>query len=278
MAGLLTYLVPGLGQLYNGELKKGLIFSVLFSFWSTLISNGSLAILNGTYARADMLLLLLFVAVSFGAILYFIIDAIRGARSKGSAYILKRYNRWYLYLLIIIISQGIDMYTGRTVKDLLVAPFKIPTASMRPALMPGDFLLVNKIAYRQRQPQHGDIVLFIRNGNEFHIKRVMGVPGDTLEIIDKKVYINSAAAHDPWKQHVDEEMLPASESPRDAMQSMLISPGCYFVLGDNRDNSLDSRYYGVIPREQIIGKASFIYWSWSKKFPFIRFSRIGSPL
>ena len=175
----------------------------------------------------------------------------------------------------------------------LVQAFVIPTGSMEDTLLIGDHLLVDKLAYSPPGPvskyvlpytpvKRGDIIVFrypvdIR---QTFVKRVMGVPGDHIRIVDKQVYLNGHKLVEPYKYHKTEyidsyrDNFPSEPNMRvdDGALQMLekhvvngevvVPPGSYFAMGDNRDSSLDSRYWGFVPRDNIIGKPLIIYWSY----------------
>lgn len=196
----------------------------------------------------------------------------------------------------------------------VVQAFRIPTGSMEDTLLVGDFLLVNKFIYGVRtpdkipilnihipwvrlpgfkKPERGDIVVFKypRNPDQDYIKRCVGLPGDTIEIRNKKVYVNGQPFPDPpHVKYSSYTMPPGLNEPgiyppgagnRDNYGPVVVPEGHYFMLGDNRDNSLDSRYWGFLPEENIVGEAMIIYFSWDSRVPFykfykkIRWSRIG---
>ncbi len=180
-------------------------------------------------------------------------------------------------LLAVVIRGGV------------VQAFKIPSGSMLPTLQIGDHLLVNKFLYgiripytgtrvlRIRPPRRGDIVVFaypVDDTKDF-IKRIIGEPGDTVEIRDKKIYINGEPFDDPWGVHVDPLTLPEGFERRDNFGPVKVPPGQYFVMGDNRDRSYDSRFWGFVEDARIRGKAFILYWSWDPERHFPRFGRIG---
>jgi signal peptidase I len=171
----------------------------------------------------------------------------------------------------------------------VVEAFKIPSGSMIPTLVVGDHLLVNKLVYGLDLPFVEDKVLVYRNpriydiivfkypkdpGKNF-IKRVMGVEGDKVEIRDKDVFVNGQRTEDPFVQHTDTEVLPAKMSKRDNFGPITVPEGKVFVMGDNRDDSHDSRYWGFVDLNEIKGKAMFIYWSWDGDSGRPRLKRIG---
>lgn len=160
------------------------------------------------------------------------------------------------------------------VRAFFFEAFKIPTGSMLDTLQVGDFLLVKKFSYgvrlpfaespliRFEGPKHGDVVLFEfpKEPEKLFIKRVIGIPGDKIEIRDKVVFRNGEKLEEPYAVHNDPNILQAS---RDNFPLYIVPDGHYFVLGDNRDYSNDSRYWDALPRDRVKGKAWFIYWSWS---------------
>ncbi|MFM2125330.1 MAG: hypothetical protein RL328_1781 [Acidobacteriota bacterium] len=204
-------------------------------------------------------------------------------------------HEWALNILILVF--GITT---------LIQAFIVPTESMDTTVMVGDHMLVDKLSYAPAgsfsklflpysEPQRGDIIVFRypMDINQNYVKRVMGVPGDRIKIVNKQLYVNGKALNEPYKQH----KFPATEPYRDdfpseaphamyrqmealgqngiAMEAraaqmlanvkdgeLVVPPDNFFAMGDNRDNSLDSRYWGFVPRENIIGKPVIIFWSY----------------
>ncbi|MBL8291378.1 MAG: signal peptidase I [Bryobacterales bacterium] len=175
----------------------------------------------------------------------------------------------------------------------LVQAFVIPTGSMEDTLLIGDHLLVDKLAYAPPGPvskyllpysdvKRGDIIVFRypMDIRQTFVKRVVGVPGDRLKIVRKQVFLNGKEVNEPYKYHKTEyfdsyrDNFPSEPNVRlydpanEMLQSnvendeVVVPPGRYFAMGDNRDSSLDSRYWGFVPRENIIGKPLIIYWSY----------------
>ncbi len=176
------------------------------------------------------------------------------------------------------------------IRAFFVQAYKIPSGSMEPTLLVGDHLLVLKCAYGIRiplvgkylleysSPKRGDIIVFIypRDPKKDFIKRVIALPGENVRIIGRTVYINGTPLQDPWGVWSENDFLRVNFGP------VTVPKGHYFVLGDNRDNSMDSRYWGFVPKSNILGKALIIYWSWNGKaeniFQKIRWLRIGKIL
>lgn len=130
------------------------------------------------------------------------------------------------------------------------------------------------------QVQRGDIIVFMFPEDETKdfIKRVIGLPGDTVEIRNKSVFVNGSALNEPYVQYVDPAVLPHQIQPRDNLGPLTVPADAYFVMGDNRDQSLDSRFWGYVKRDKIKGKAFLIYWSWNGRGDLshlVRWNRIG---
>ncbi len=185
-------------------------------------------------------------------------------------------SKWLTELIIVVVVVLL-------IRAFLVQAYNIPSGSMKPTLLVGDFILVNKLVYRFSDVQRGDIVVFkwpVDPRIDF-IKRVIGMPGDVVEVRDYRIYINGKELplrflgkekEDGFTKLIFEEELPNGVKHRIALYSDPIIPrrdvpptvipeAHYFVLGDNRDNSEDSRYWGFLPRENIVGKAFVIYYS-----------------
>jgi signal peptidase I len=166
------------------------------------------------------------------------------------------------------------------IRAFLVQAFSIPSGSMQPTLQIGDYLLVNKFAYGIRNPltnkvwipigtpQRGDVVVFIypQDPTKDYIKRVIGLPGDRIQIINKKVSVNGKVLETPEAVYDDPLVIPRPHSPtesgRDNMGPVTVPANSYFVMGDNRDHSYDSRFWGFVPMDNFRGKAVIIYFSW----------------
>ncbi len=164
--------------------------------------------------------------------------------------------------------------------------FKIPTGSMEDNLKIGDHIIVNKFIYGPnhgplgkllpiRDIKRGDTIVFrypLDPSTDF-VKRVVGMPGDTIEVRDKKVAINGTPLDEPYVVHEDPQtfpMQPALPEPfrsRDQYGPYKVPPDSYFAMGDNRDRSSDSRYWGTVPRSMIKGRAFMVYWSFAKEPP-----------
>jgi len=176
------------------------------------------------------------------------------------------------------------------IRTFVVQAFKIPSGSMLPTLLIGDHLLVNKFTYGIKvpftgkmlvpfkSPQQGDVVVFRfpKDRSIDYIKRVIGTPGDTIEIKNKKVFVNGEPIVDNHASISSPSLLSASSSPRDNLGPILVPEDRIFVMGDNRDNSYDSRFWGFVDQKDVLGKAFILYWSWNIDKPLFSLDRITS--
>ncbi|NOY77139.1 MAG: signal peptidase I [Calditrichaeota bacterium] len=189
-------------------------------------------------------------------------------------------------------------------RTFVVQAFRIPTGSMEDTLLVGDFLLVNKFEYGVRtpdtipltgikipwtrlpairNPRPHDVVVFKypRNPKLDYIKRCIATGGDTVQVIQKKVYVNGKPFKDPPHVkytnyyippgQIEYGIYPPGAGNRDNYGPVVVPPNSYFMMGDNRDNSSDSRYWGFLPHDNVLGEALIIYWSWDKTIPMYRF-------
>ena len=192
--------------------------------------------------------------------------------------------RWQKMLLEYLEALAVALVLAFVIRTFVVQAFKIPSGSMLDTLLIGDHLLVNKFLYGTRipftdkvilpleDPQHGDVIVFEfpEDTSKDFIKRIIGQPGDVLEMKDKVVYRNGEKFDEPYIKHTD----PGMQARRDNFGPITVPPGKYFVMGDNRDESYDSRFWGFVDKDKIRGKAWVIYWSWEGPTD-IRWSRIG---
>ena len=175
------------------------------------------------------------------------------------------------------------------IRTFVIQAFKIPSGSMKNTLLIGDHILVNKFIYGVKvpflqttivpitNPKHEDIVVFKfpEDPSKDFIKRVIGVAGDVVEVRDKQVYVNSKLLNPDYGIHNDSYIFPASVQPRDNFGPVVVPAHSLFVMGDNRDQSYDSRFWGFVDLKAVKGKALIIYWSWDKDNFGVRWNRIG---
>jgi signal peptidase I len=201
-----------------------------------------------------------------------------GKRGKKSVF------REYLEAIVIAVLLALFIRT------FVVQAFKIPSGSMLPTLQIGDHLLVSKFLYGIKLPfkgtvlvplkkiGQGDVVVFRfpKDRSVDYIKRVIGTPGDTVEIRDKKVIVNGKPIVDSHAHISSTTILDTKSSPRDNMGPILVPEDRIFVMGDNRDNSYDSRFWGFVDQKDVLGKAFILYWSWDIKKPLFSLQRLTS--
>jgi signal peptidase I len=174
-------------------------------------------------------------------------------------------------------SFAVALILALIIKCSVVEAYKIPSGSMEDTLLIGDFLLANKFIYGAkipllpvhlpalREPKPGDIVIFKypRNLKVNYIKRCVAVEGQTVEIKNKVLYVDGKKIPvPPLGKHTDPHLRSPGRDPRDNFGPYQVPQGYLFMMGDNRDNSADSRYWGSLPRELVLGKATIIHWSW----------------
>lgn len=272
LAFLFAAIIPGFGQVYNGQIKKGIIFLLL-----TLL----LPFLWG-FTRLGVFFLgfFLIIALDICFRIYIIYDAVKNAR-KLKSFTPKSYNTWYHYLVIFIsVNSVLWFYDYNSI--LGVKSYKIPTNSNEPTLKVGDKIVADLNAFDSRKPNYGDIVIFQeKDSANPWIYRIVGLPNDKLEIQSNTLIINNKTCKTSFVRETKtglfnvneyEEELPNGHvhriytliKPLDTLQNNFsvinIPPNNYYLMGDNRDNAMDSRYIGVVSGNQIKGKVLFGYW------------------
>jgi signal peptidase I len=189
------------------------------------------------------------------------------------------------YVEAIVIAIVLALF----VRTFVVQAFKIPSGSMIPTLQIGDHILVNKFIYGVKlpftdvavipisQPHRGDIIVFKypQDESKDYIKRVVGLPGDKVEIREQQVLVNNRPLVEPYAVHSDANAQGRRLSPRDEYGPVTVPTGSYFVMGDNRDSSLDSRFWGFVKLNKIKGRAFLVYWSWDGAERWVRWERFG---
>jgi signal peptidase I len=168
------------------------------------------------------------------------------------------------------------------IRTFVVQAFTIPSGSMVPTLLVGDYILVNKFIYGAevpltgwrlpaiRDPRRGDVIVFKYPEDERRdfIKRVVGLPGEEIYIRGRTVYVDGRALEEPYAVH-------SGTAHSGEIGPILVPADSYFMMGDNRDNSQDSRYWGFLRRDKIRGQAFIIYWSWDGESHWLRWQRLG---
>lgn len=199
----------------------------------------------------------------------------------------KSVTREYAEAIIIAILLAL------VIRTLIVQAFTIPSGSMMDTLLVGDYILVNKFLFGPevpftdyrlpslRLPHRGDIIVFKYPQDEKRdfIKRIIGTPGDTVQVRGQQVLVNGQALDEPYVRRTNP--LSHTGSPTFcgyayACEPLVVPAESYFVMGDNRENSQDSRYWGFVKRDKIKGKAFLIYWSWDADRHWFRWRRLGN--
>lgn len=290
---ILSLILPGLGHMYCGRLVKGLILAFL-----TGISVPATIVAFSAQSGTTRILIIVFSWLTATAIgLVAVIDSYYTARHTKPDYQLKDYNRWYVYLLLLMMSTGGSLQIALHVRAEFLEAFIIPTQSMYPTMIPQDRFLATKKVYLDEDPRPGDIVVFKNpdNRRQNYIKRVVATGGDTVELRQGKLIING---QERQQQKLDLEELGAislftegqlcrefnggssyniflaQTNQPDVLNFGPVTVPVYhcFVLGDNRNLSWDSRTFGAISISSIIGRVDYLYCpakDWS------RFGRIA---
>lgn len=273
---LMLSICPGLGQQYAGYITRGIVLYISLIIISWLAA----AVFMFIEGRAAVALFL----VPVGGFLFTAFDAYRLASRQAKDYKLRWFNRWWIYptvfiLLLLTVNPLMDALIGKTITRGHLAH----TDSMLPTVLNNDILLVNKLAYKISAPQRGDIVLI-----DFNLKRVPGltkiamddqlvrriiaVPGDTVEIKGLDVMVNG--------KKIEELYVSFKESNRplyveNSFGPATVPPDAYFIMGDNRNFSIDSRILGFIDKRALGGKITKILWSWNLNEEKIKWDRAG---
>jgi signal peptidase I len=296
LAAVLSILMPGVGHVYCGKLTRGLVFGLLYGVAVPVV----LGLLAYMSPASTVLFGFLMVAAMFGVVIAAAVDAYKLAIKTRPDYELKAYNHPVVYALFGLMIQGSSVGYALHVRASLFEAFRIPSCSNYPAIVPNDRILVDKTAYRKADPQSGDTVMFKppnANWRTHYIKRIVALEGDTVEMKEGRLYVNgkrlplrklAPSEAKTTKVEVHGEVLEGEffeEANGDSKYTIFLATPNYeavldlekvtvpkhhcFVLGDNRNYSLDSRHFGPIPYGAIEGRADYVYW------PADKWSRFG---
>jgi signal peptidase I len=252
IAFALSLPIPGLGQMYNGQLARGLTMLV------ALLLVGLINVTIGpTTTFPGLVSWILF---SLALSLSVAVDALLGAR-RVREIPLKWYNKWYYYTgIIVIFCLAINPFIRLIRPFAQCRAFVVPSEAMEPTLRKGDRFVARANPYRSQTPVRNDVVVFPfpKDPSKMFVKRIVGLEGDKMEIRNKQLFVNDRPLEEPWAVH---DSSPSMPKARDNYGPTIVPSGCVFVLGDNRDHSFDSRFWGFVQCNTIIGKALYIYWS-----------------
>ena len=293
LAVTLSVIMTGLGHIYCGRIVKGLVLAFISCILIPFIF-GAFSVSHSTTRIAVIIAALLASSVIW---LFAIIDSGYTAKHTMENYIPKDYNRWYVYVILILMGTGGSTQIAFNVRTIFLEAFRVPVASNYPTIIPNDRFLANKIAYKNNDPQKGDLVVFTnpQDRRQNYIKRVVAVAGETVEIKNGEVYVNDQklkrqklpqstldniriqVSQAPLEGDVYEEtngpakykiFLADQNTPGDFAQITVPEHHC-FVLGDNRNLSYDSRHFGPVLLATVKGRADYLY------FPAKDWSRFG---
>lgn len=338
IAVVLGFFILGAGQIYSGYLKRGLLFIGIF----LLLTFTALSMVFQSFT-----ITLIAYGVYFLFWIFVLVDAYKCAKKQNPNYELKWFNRWYIYLGAYAAAIFGGTIIGICLKIFAVEAFKIPTGSMENTILVNDYIIADKTAYWFNTPQRNDLAVFLYPGDrdEYsheeeinYIKRIIGLPGETIKIINKAVYVNDNLISNPpgamfdgksrptglsdyrifpkgsgwnednygpiavpkkgdniqindinldvWKVFIYRDSDLQNKGELDALINKMLNgdslytvkKNYYFMMGDNRNNSADSRYWGFLPEENITGKVSYVYFSFDDELYNIRWDRIGKEI
>jgi signal peptidase I len=286
LAAAVSLLFPGIGHVYVGRPWRGLVVALAMVAWGT-----AMLLLSITVPVRG--LRIAFLALLPAGRLFAVWDAARVAGPVRHGYELRPYNRWYVYALLAvgawIASSGLQALVAKNVAHA----WSIPSTSMEPTLLQGDFILATPRL--GRDVRRGEVVVYQEASGEMAVRRVVAGPGDTVEMRHRVLWLNGRPVREPYVRHTD----PLRAQPQDEMRwqlghlarqsanppaptrddwgPLLVPPGHFLMLGDNRDNSYDGRWKGFVPATALAGRPVWIYYSRASGGR-IRWERIGAPV
>lgn len=297
LAALLSVLAPGLGHLYSGPPRQAVTWAFVLQAFTVLIP--FVVLLPWFRHSAVAILWLLPLAVVLP-----VIHAWRTARQEPVPYVLQPTNRWYIYLGFAVLSGLLGQLATKPLLASHLKGYRIPSGSMTPTLLPGDYLYVH-LSPPAGGPRRTALVVYASTEEEGLqvLKRVVGVPGDTLAMTGGTLYLDGHPVSEPYVQHENPGKTETAEYRRkmrawqlpyiagiDSTYNpdlsdwgpLVVPTDSVFVLGDNREASYDSRYFGCVPLDHILGVPKLLYYSFDPLGPrllphvtAIRWERLG---
>jgi len=251
-AFLLSLIAPGAGHFLLWSIRRGIAWAI------------------GVAAFGLILLFILPVSFFTMAVIAIVGPLLHVASALDTLWVPVVKPRWLILLISWTALFGGNWVLAEPIKSYYgthyARAFTIPSGAMEPTLLVGDYILTNNSTYRVQDPQRGDIIVFKYPQDESRdfIKRIIGTPGDAIQIRGHQVLLNvGQSGHCAYAYGCEITAVP---------------PDSYFVMGDNRDNSQDSRYWGFVRRDKIVGRAFTIYWSWDRVQFWPRLDRVGRSL
>ena len=272
-ATFLSVVAPGVGHVYCGDIVRGL------SLYCATLMLGPMG-LFGLVPISWWFRSFAVIATVLSTVLwcYAIYDSRRLALAQAKDYELKDYNRWYVYVMLVLIGIPVIMGWGVYVREGVVQAFYVPSVSMSPTIEKNEYIFLNKLAYNRYPVRRGDIVVF-KNPNQRHqmyVKRVVALPGDTVVVNGNKLSINgrpleyvAAKGDTAFEQNNGVSyQVNVGSATKSKSTSLKIPNGHCFVLGDNRSSAKDSRFFGPVPLRDLQGRVEQIYYPrWQNILP-----------
>lgn len=292
LAALLSLALPGFGHLYAGDGVRAVSLFLLFP--PTQLAIYLLAVL----VPVSVANVVISAVLTAAARMLVARDAALAACRVGPAMRMPSFSRWYSWVGVLILIGGLNVAWAFAYRSTLVEAYRMTTGPMRPTILQGDRVLAIKWSYGWREPVFGNVVLnprrpergeivifrFPEDRSRYFIMRVIGLPGETVEIRQKVVRIDGKPLREPYVEFleppVSENSLGSSPlgSVREDWGPQTVSEANYMVLGDYRDNSRDSRFWGFVPWIDILARPSVVYWSQDPRDGRVRWDRIGRRL
>ncbi len=297
----LSLFLTGLGQVYNGKPRKGIILFLISIVFPLLLLQLSV------FGPGKMLILFLFLSLlaSLGIYIWASVDAWKQAKRRGKNYTLKFYNKLYVYIFLVIVLNPFSLGPIFDWQKIcfFALPYRMATGSMMPSILPGDFIMTDRRidhSAENHDLKRGELVVFKypKNKKKHFVKRIIGLPGDEIELEGMKLYVNGEKRTDKevshqegrWNENIKKETIAFYEKGDYGTYliiylegierknlSVSVPEGYCFVLGDYRDNSADSRHWGMVPLYDVISRAKQVYFSVNPEGG-IRWRRIGKIL
>ncbi len=275
---ILTIFGFGFPSIYCGYLRLGLwliLFEILLSYIIWLV-------IGFVPSMTALLVVFMVTILIFAVVLIFNIRMTISTNRRQTPR-LKYTWRWIIGIFIVVVL--IDIIIDPLMKSYVVETYKMPSISMEPTMFVGDYLMATK-GINAEELQYGDILIFKfpLDQDQNYIKRLIAKEGDIIQIMDKQIYRNGEELTEPYIKHIDTQIFPGDNhgrwgrNLRDNMAEIEVPQGKLFVLGDNRDNSADSRFWGFLDEDLVTGKARFIHFSWDSENNRVRWERMGKRL